>query len=669
MKVLFSSVFLLILLSCTQPAVPGNQNKGNPLPDPTEPHTPSEPSTIPPSRIFYVDFEGGSDSNNGTSMDSPWKHAPGDVNASEIPLNFTLEPGDAIWFKGGVHYYGNIVMDSSGTMDNPIRLIGNKWGAEKAIINGSTPVTGWTRYNDTTFYAEIPQELKNSATAGALNLQEISSGNNQYLWTSQWPEPTDRFFYDDYHDFRSIPQEQMGLTYIDDPEVFNQADPAYWNGSSLLIWTNPNAVILRKITDYSPELNRVYFESLRETAFYPDGRNQSYAIYNSLHALDMPGEYHVSFDENRIYLYPEDASQIETSIVVSARPFGVDIASASGITIEGFRVINHSGDGLRDGLAIGTYSSTASNNENIVIRDNIISHNRHPSRGYGGIYLNNVKNVLIENNLLEDNYKQKGIFITNSNHVTIRRNRVLRPGGTGITYYTSTNSEITDNVISESLGGHANGITIYMGSHNILVAGNKMLKSNHPLTFQDSGDLYFINNLIYSTTGSGANEWGRTSRGPWSWGKVYFLNNTIINTESTDTSLALGKSRSQFTDNDGYIIEPNIYLQYNNIIDGGGVDTESERDYNLYTHLIWNQTEKYEWFLSPHESYDENLNNHFTDPFRGDFTLLSTSSAKNAGRDITPFLPVKEFPAYDFSVDIDGNPRSADGKWSLGAYE
>ncbi len=36
---------------------------------------------------YYVDFDSGNDTNSGISSNLPWKHAPGDPSATNIPAS------------------------------------------------------------------------------------------------------------------------------------------------------------------------------------------------------------------------------------------------------------------------------------------------------------------------------------------------------------------------------------------------------------------------------------------------------------------------------------------------------------------------------------------------------------------------------------------------------
>ncbi len=90
--------------------------------------------------IYYVDFLNGSDSNNGRSPVSAFKHCPGDGDASIKAKSTKLSAGDTIIFKGGVVYRGIVDIKQSGTSE--ARMIvydGNSrgdYGKGRAIIDG-----------------------------------------------------------------------------------------------------------------------------------------------------------------------------------------------------------------------------------------------------------------------------------------------------------------------------------------------------------------------------------------------------------------------------------------------------------------------------------------------------------------------------------------------------
>ncbi|MBN1181607.1 MAG: right-handed parallel beta-helix repeat-containing protein [Bacteroidales bacterium] len=619
---------------------------------------------------YYVDYDLGNDTNTGATQNQAWKHCPGDENAKNVPASVVLQPGDIIYFKGGTIYQGNITLNYSGDSLNHITYKGDGWGSEKAIIDGSAPINGWTAFNDSIYYADIPAEFTLGENSSALNLHEFnySTNEDEYMYTSQTPNPADWYFNDDHIGFIPVANHNLTRTSITDSAIFNQTDSTYWDNSSLLIWTNPNRVVMVPITHFFPELRTVYFDSLREEAIYPDGRDQGYAIYNSMHALDQPGEYYVNFEEGKIYIFPKFVENLNTSISISVREFGFDISNKSGITIEGFTIRKHSGNNLISGIGIGCFTSASTQKNYITIRNNYITHNCHSERGYGGIYISNISNSIIENNEVVDNFRHRGIFCSGGTNVIVQNNTISRSGQTSLTFYTMTYSRILYNTIIESLGGHANGITVYIASKDILIAGNKVIECASPMTFQDCGNLYFVNNLIDSKYYDyGVNEWVRTSRGPWTFGEIVFLNNTILSVPG-QPAFNIEKSRDTiYTESD--TIYENTYVSYNNIIDAGGGNHNTDRGYNLYTSLAWNQEARYDWYLAEGEIVEEERDVVFQNPSESIFNLAEGSPAINAGTDVSQFLPTYKFPDFNFNMDINKYPRPAQENWSIGAYE
>ncbi|TKB24998.1 hypothetical protein FCL47_15215 [Desulfopila sp. IMCC35006] len=89
---------------------------------------------------FYIDYLNGNDYNDGTSILTPWKHCPGDINAIGNPATKTFTGGDAVIFKGGVSYAGEILVHSGTSTDRRVVYDGNTtgaWGSGQAIIDGN----------------------------------------------------------------------------------------------------------------------------------------------------------------------------------------------------------------------------------------------------------------------------------------------------------------------------------------------------------------------------------------------------------------------------------------------------------------------------------------------------------------------------------------------------
>ena len=102
---------------------------------------------------YYVDYSTGNDSNNGISTSMPFKHSPGDNNATNSAGSTTLSAGDTVYFKGGVVYQGFVLCKWDGSSGNEIIYDGNSaenWGSGKAIMDGNseTIVRAFEVYHD-----------------------------------------------------------------------------------------------------------------------------------------------------------------------------------------------------------------------------------------------------------------------------------------------------------------------------------------------------------------------------------------------------------------------------------------------------------------------------------------------------------------------------------------
>ncbi len=92
--------------------------------------------------IYFVDYVGGADTNNGTAQGTAWKHCPGDPAATNTASGTSLSPADTVNFKGGVSYVftgaTGIVLGFSGSSGNIITYQGNAsvhgWGSGRAIL-------------------------------------------------------------------------------------------------------------------------------------------------------------------------------------------------------------------------------------------------------------------------------------------------------------------------------------------------------------------------------------------------------------------------------------------------------------------------------------------------------------------------------------------------------
>jgi parallel beta-helix repeat protein len=604
---------------------------------------------------YYVDYDAGSDSQSGLEQGKAWKHSPGDPQAKGAAAAAGLNPGDVVHFRAGVAYRGNVVVPASGSEKLPIVFKGRGWGEGRAILDGAEPIQGWRKCSTPAealgnpnfanlFYVEMEM-----ASPFALNLHEQApGGEDEFLWMSQEPNPADPFFHDRTDSFHRVTSENLTTSTIVAPEVFTSQDPNFYDGASVLVWMSPNWTKRYEIQSYDPGSRRITFSPFPKSGLWSDKRDQFFAIYNSPSAIDLPGEYAVgkpdASGKRRLLLWPRSSADLDGRISFSVRKQGFSLGGQSHITIEGFSIKKFGGETEEDGCGIASSPPGEASTQGYIIRDNRISHIFSGERGYGAIYLDKTSGALIENNEIEWTNSHRSIFVTDSENVIIRNNLVSYAGRTSVVMYTCKRSQIINNRISHVFGTHANALTLYLACENILVAGNHISNATTPITFQDSGPLYFFNNIIDGDWKyKNVSEWPNTKRGPWSVGRIVFLNNTIVNADK-HCALNIG-------------IDPEkTYIVINNILDGLALKTGKDsvssvlHSHNIFTGLANSQHSRYGWAMGEDESLVDDLNGLFVNPEAGDFRLKPGGPTIGAGMAVEQYYPKDVFPEVDFSA-------------------
>jgi parallel beta-helix repeat protein len=620
---------------------------------------------------YYVDFAGGTDSQAGTSAEQSWKHSPGDPQAGDRARSVKLEPGDTILFKGGTVYRGSIRVPCGGAPGKRITYKGDGWGSSRAIIDGSDILTGWTRCTSAAeaggnpdypnlFFTYVPA----SCSPFLMNLHEMNSvnGEDEFLWMSQMPNPSDRYFFNRRDGLQPVKHDQITLESVVSPELLTQQDARSLDGASALVWGNPNWTLRREIREYIPAESKIVFTApLEKNSIYTDGRDQAFAIYNSPLAIDVPGEYAVTPPDaagrRKVILWPRSPENLEQSISRSVRKTGIETGPHSHVEVSGFEIRKFGGDALREGCAILAYGGQDAERTDTVLRNNLIYHNQHGSKGYGGIFAHKLHDSLIESNTVVRNAAHAGIFLSECEDSVVQGNTIQYTGNTALRMYTCKRLQVLRNRINHIYSTHANGITLYLGCYDVLVANNTVTDATTPITHQNSGNLYFINNVIDGQgENKNANEWPFKKSGGTASGKIVYLNNTFINAEAR-SSLSLGRDSS------------NEYIVVNNILDGLGFTQKITpklvlHSYNLFTGRNYAQTAKYGW-INGEKEIDAPMKTVFEDPDGMNFHLKADSPAIGAGTDVSAFYPVTVFPGFDFRLDMDGRVRNG---WDCGAY-
>ena len=497
---------------------------------------------------YYVNFDRGRDSNDGRSLASAWKHAPGDPAASGRPSSTTLGPGDRVRFAEGVRYRGSITVTANGTPGKPI--VFESAGDNRAIIDGSDPVanvrpcrsaqecggaTNWQSLVLATFDSPLPSAAALFSSAGPLTL-------------AQAPNPGDLFYAEEVTEFLKADGRELEQGRATLPAELARAiaSPAE---ARIALWVKPNRVAERPILGVEGNVAR--FDPAR-LKFYTD-RPDRIAVIGHPALIDMPGEYAVLAGRRAVVaMLPQGSS---TLTIANGRG-GFDLAG-SNIVIRGLGFENMADDGkdIRTGVAIGNSRSTGSG---IRIEGNSFRNLVMP-KGQGAITLRKASDVIVSGNEIDTVAFGSGMRISGpASRIRIEENRIRRIGRTGIMLMAIDDALVTRNRISDVKGVHGNGLSAYLGNHNVRFVANTVTDAKQPATFHGDGgksgdnNILFANNLFVATPDAiGALiSWGGSTKG------VVIRNNVLLGGDKSALRLSPKDSGVVVTDNvvDGVIV-------------------------------------------------------------------------------------------------------------------
>lgn len=391
---------------------------------------------------YYV-ASNGNDLNNGLSTSSPWKTIAG-LNKK------TLSPNDAILFKAGETFYGQIEIKSGVTYSS--------YGSGPApIISGAIPITSWIPYGTGGVYKV---KLMDSLARTVKNLFV----NSQQMTIARYPNSG--FLYANHGN---------GKTGFSDPELPSGIN---WIGANIRIATVNYLYETKTITSYNSSnivLNSNTVEDISDST--------AYFVDNKLSILDAPGEWFYNPADSTLYLYPPVGIDINSSVIEGAvYDFGFTCEACTNATIKNLKIVKQK----LDGISIKNSSSAVSNN--IKIESNSLV-----NQFRNGISIQGT-NITVSKDTLE-NINGKGIEITNSSSSSATSNVLKNIGlvaGYGISGYNGATGIATQDVNLITISKNTISNTGYNGIRsdgtNITVEKNKI---SYPLmTCADGGGIY-----------------------------------------------------------------------------------------------------------------------------------------------------------------------------------
>lgn len=490
-------------------------------------------------RVFYIDYEKGSDLSTGTQPSAAWKHAPGDKAASGKPAAQALQAGDRVVFSSGVTYRGQILLGYSGTAGNPIIYEGA--GGAAAIIDGSEPLEvracqSAAECGNSPLWTELSLvKFKTPVNADA----HIFSANGSLL-AAQHPNPANQFYRHEPDDLLPIDWQVLAQGAAQLPKALAEHAVV---GARLVLWVKPNIVIERPITAIDAQ-GRVHFDSTG-IQFYTD-RPTRIGIAGAISALDQPGEYVILPGGREAVVRLHDKAG---SVSLGMGRGGFDVKGRSHIEIRNltFQNMSDAGD-TATGIAVlagraGTSGLTIHNN---VFRNMVMPEGQAP------IIVRGAKDLVVKNNRIDDIVYGSGMRLSNiSDSVLVEGNVITQIGRTAIMLMNVNNGIIRRNSIMDVRGVHGNGLSAYLANRNVAFIENTVLASKQPATFRGDAnnteapnDIRFIRNILVGSNGALASliSWGAFTKDVDIKGNILIGGKHGLRMNTRDTGLVIERN-------------------------------------------------------------------------------------------------------------------------------
>ncbi|HET8609204.1 MAG TPA: right-handed parallel beta-helix repeat-containing protein [Burkholderiales bacterium] len=447
---------------------------------------------------YYVATD-GSDSNSGTSLDSPFRTIQHAVNKAVA--------GDTVLVRGGT-YREDVEMTTGGTADQPINIFA--YAGEIPVIKGSDVVTGWTRYSsaiwEKTGWPYNSQQVFVDFDARSEGpLQQIGMPS-RYYGSSEYPNPVGS----------GLSSMSAGTFYY---------DPVT---STLYVWladgSDPNNHVMeasvrrRLLFMHKPyvHVKGLAFRHSNASAFTQQGAAVELSSHSVIESCDIQYTDFTGLSMG----YLQDGAQVRDCNVSNNGDSGITASGSTNFVVTnvtldnnnyrnfnplwhagGFKattraygVIENSEVGFNNGS--GIWFDYANSGEQIIVRNNYI-HDNGPVDS--AIFFEVSSNGLIYNNVLVNN-RRRGIYLSAANGTRVFNNTIVgtaaRAGievaGMPRTNATLTNNTVLNNIIS---GGTSKYDLYIMPDNGTTITGNR---SDYNDIYRGTGSISLWSGNAYS---------------------------------------------------------------------------------------------------------------------------------------------------------------------------
>ena len=386
---------------------------------------------------YYLSVINGNDSR--TSLEAknqatPWKTID-KINCA------SLLPGDSVFFNKGEIFYGTLLVNNSGAIDNFI-YYGAYGTGTNPIISGLTALSGWTLLSGNIYYTSLDVPTLNVVTVNNIVKGMGRYPNNDYLT------------YESHNGNTSITDNQLPAT-------------PNWVGGEVVIRKYRWIIDRHTIIDQSGTI--LSYNALRNygnnTGYNPVDNN-GYFIQNNIKTLDQFGEWYYDSVAKRLYMDFSGSVPENNIVKASTKDKNLNFNTKSNLT---FNSIDFEG-----GNTAGIYMA---NCQNVIV-----SNCNFSNEGGVAIYGGTLSKILIQNCSINNSLSNGVYFEYDANYCTLDNVSVLN----------------TNIIAGSGRSGDGVGNGIEVIGNNTIIKKCKVINTGYN-GIQFGGDSVLIeNNLIDS---------------------------------------------------------------------------------------------------------------------------------------------------------------------------
>ncbi|GAA3403391.1 right-handed parallel beta-helix repeat-containing protein [Paenibacillus hodogayensis] len=267
------------------------------------------------NRVYYVALT-GSDSNNGQSLESPFKTIG---RAAEI-----MQAGDSCYIREGT-YRETVKPAASGTQSAPIRF--EAFQGEQVVVSGCDLITQWTLHEGSIYKGAMDWNVED----GNGNMIFV---NGEICGEAQWPNVSDRLARTQYAVVdRAENDNRTGAIFDEDLKAFPDG---YWDGAMVACVNGVGYFISTAPVNRFASGTLYYDQWVSSAPYYHAGAGDIYFITRSLRALDTEKEWYYDSSEQKLYLWAPGGDHPEHHVVeAKRREYAFDLRDRAYIEVVG----------------------------------------------------------------------------------------------------------------------------------------------------------------------------------------------------------------------------------------------------------------------------------------------------------------------------------------------